>query len=500
MYKQRLIVLSLFVIVNLISSIQSLPSFRWRKSVRSDTSNPTSNPMVPIFNTQPQSQIQTNSKLIDLTFLQSLPKFFSQFQRPQQARAKQNDFFNSAERPMSINRIDTYNSYETLPNEQPIISTLKKSSVPVFDNDLENNIYSTNDPYEDDDVIVIPFTKQTGQAFKDEKPYKGKTEEGVPSPPNPVVGFEEASKDHSINNMKIEKKFGSKVITDSEIDLDTGDDLPMSLTDDSSVNDNDFNGDNENTSSKDFKVQFSDLHPVYVKPPKEFQPIFYPNRDLDNNGGNKVMINRNDETIKPIPIVNDKKEEIPSIFYPTITPGSWVLGGLRFGNNGGFGWESLMNDETLYGYNKGKKIDEFNNGNENSLDFSDKSSFVASRPSSESETIIKNSNELFNRLKENDKLEFISINEPINESFNEPNQPKSRSFDAIDNVDDEIVDLKKEKKMKKPILLNKFKKSVSSLPVLNSKNNLIKRKLNLRPLKVKILTKASKTTDANKLN
>ena len=425
--------------MNAISTAESLPSFRWRKSARSDSTPQ----IVSTFNGQPTQQ---QAKFIDFTFLQTLPKYvFGQLKRPQSA-----DYLslNSLERPV----LDSYHSYETSLSSEPATVQAfdrKRSSINnpiVLKNELDdfNDIYSTNEPYEDDDVIVIPFTKHRGQAFKDGRPYSGKNVQGVPQPPAPVGGgFDSvSSNDQATSNLKIEKKFASKMITDSEDDLDTGDELPSSLSD--------------TESTADFKVQFSDLHPVYVKPPKEFQPIFYPNREIDG----VKLTNRNDEaTIKPL--VTDKNQELPNRYPNGLS--SWILGGYRFGNRGAF-WESLLADESLYGYN-GKKTTESNDNSLDKLDFSDKHKPIKT--------------DLNNRLSEDDKLEIISLNEP-----------KSRT-----TADDDLIELTKEKKVKKPTLIGKLR---SSSTVLSSKSNLLKRKLNLRPKKVKILTKANKLDNNSK--
>jgi len=402
---------------------------------------------VTTFNTQPQLQQQQPSqptaKFIDFTFFQPALQRFVLGQSIDQKSPRQHQTeylsLNSLEE-RSINPLDSYHSYETLNDDRASsISTFNtqlnkrsspKSVVPVFNNDLEdsNDIYS-NDAYEDDDVIVIPFTRQGGQAFKDGKPYTGKNEEGVPKGPLPI--------ESSDSNNKIKKKFASKVITDSDDDLSTGDDeLPASLSD------------NEKS---DFKVQFSDLHPVYVRPPKEFQPIFYPNREID---GSKLVINRNDAIVQPL--VTDKNQEIPYKYPNGIS--SWMLGGFRYGIKGGY-WENLLKDESLYGYNNVKKpIENVNSNNLDNLEFS------------------------YNNNNNNDKLEIISLSEPQNT--------------ATDNGSfDDLVDLKKEKIIKKPILMKK----TSLLSSSSSKDNLVRRKLvNLRPKKVKLFP--SSETNAKKLN
>lgn len=241
----------LFVIVNLITTSQSLPSFRWRKSARSDSSS--SNTFVTTSSTNQQP-----TKFIDLNFFQNLPKYvFSQLKRSQPEIISINSLEKS--KPFDSN----YHSYETVPNQDQLISTNFK---PILKNDLDD-IYLTNEPYEDDDVIVIPFTKHRGQAKfgnSDNKPFKGKNEEGIPS----AVGYDPKQKQiiskKSSNVKNHLSNFNSKVLKDGLTDdLDTGDDLPASLSD---------NDKSDIVSSPDFKVQFSDLHPVYVKPPKEFQP------------------------------------------------------------------------------------------------------------------------------------------------------------------------------------------------------------------------------------
>lgn len=417
--------LFVLLLVAIISSTESLPTLRWRKSARSDSASP------KIFTTTTVStnQQSANPKFIDLTFLQNLPKYvLNQFKKPQQTEFLSLNSLN--------NRFDSnYHSYETFPNDQVITATNLK---PDIKNELD--IYSTNDPYEDDDVIVIPFTKQRGPAKfgnSDNKPFTGKSEQGVPGAigydPKEKQVIKKKSKNH-LSNFKVLKDG----LTD---DLDTGDELPSSLSED-----------NEES---------SDLHPVYVKPPQNFQAVFYPNRLIDGvNVQNSKLANQ--ATIRPL--TTDKKQEIPYLYPNGIS--SWILGGDRLFQRGAY-WSDLANDESLYGYGKQiKKVETDLNGN--SLETS------ADQLNRNGKSIqLLNANQL-NSLND-DNLEFIPLFDSV--------QPKRRS--------DEI-DLKV-KNVKKLNLIGKFK---NSAPLNKAKS--LKRKFNLRPKKInKVLTKANKLIDKN---
>ena len=431
----------LFIVtVSLIESIQSLPSL-WRKSARSDSSPK------QFLTTTTATTANQNAKFIDLTFLQNLPRLvFGQLKRPQQ----KTEFisFNSLSKPSQFD--SSYHAYETLPNEATINFKSTANLNKPIKNELDgnsNDLYAPNESYEDDDVIVIPFTKHRGQAsFGDlDKQFpNAKNEQGVPS----AIGYD--SSNHQVINkgkpIDLNRKFDSKIITDSEEDLDTGDELPSSLSAD----------DEDEKLSPDFKVQFSDLHPVYVVPPSNFQPVLYPNREVD---GVDKLIKRNDNQATIKPLLTDERQERPNK-YPNGLSG-WLLGGYRSMQRGAY-WENLASDSSLHGYktSNDKKIElELN---ENSLDRLDQSSDLNAE-----DKLIKNEN----------NFEFLPLNEP---------KSSRTAASEEDNID-----------LKQKIKLNKkFKKTFLS------KNSQLKRKLNLKPKKVKILTKANKLFDNNvkKLN
>lgn len=411
----------LLFFVAIIVTVQALPSFKWRRAVRNDAPAP-----------------QT-SRLLDLTFL---PRFmFSPLKRS----SHQTEFVSLNTLDARSNRFDSgYHAYDVLPsNLKPTISK------PLPSNDLSETLNDVNDSFEDDDVVVIPFTKHRGTAkfgekWDNKKYPNARNEQGVPAPPAPVAGHESSSRltANQINranrnsNLNLNKRFESKVITDSEDDLETGDELPASLGTDET--------------GSDFKVQFSDLHPVYVKPPKEFQPLIYPNREVD---GPESLRTDSQATVRPL--VTDEKQERPYKYPNGVS--SWILGGSRPIQRTGF-WESLTSDESLHGYRtSGNKVElELN---DNSLDRVD-----ADHKSIKSDR----------SANEQDNLEFISLSEPKSRSDDEPRE---------------------ETLSKKAYLFGKLKQ-----PTL-SKSVLLKRKLNLKPKRVKILSKANRLFDKSaKLN
>ena len=84
------------------------------------------------------------------------------------------------------------------------------------------------------------------------------------------------------------------------------------------------------------EVVYSDVHPVYVKPPTDFKPVVYPNRQMD---GVRVT----DRLSNQIPLMP------PSAPYPYVIPrglSSWSLGGANAVSRGHY-WESLASDEAL---------------------------------------------------------------------------------------------------------------------------------------------------------
>ena len=421
---------SLVVLLIVATAATALPSFKWRRSARSDAPAPQPN----------------GSRLLDLSFLQNFPRFmFGPMKRSSQPST---DLFSFVPLDGRASRPDTsgasYHSYDVLPSSSNFKPAINK---PLASNELSEplNDVSANEPYEDDDVIVIPFTKHRGTAKFgekwDNKKYPNtRNEQGVPAPPGPVANSYDTTSARQATNKQhvknLSKRFESKVITDSEDDLETGDELPASLGTDET--------------GADFKVQFSDLHPVYVKPPKEFQPLIYPNRAVD-----AAEALRSDSQATVRPLVTDEKQERPYKYPNGLS--SWILGGSRPIQRTGF-WESLTSDESLHGYRTpaGSKVElELN---DNSLERAD----VESRPTRHAAGR--------SLLNEQDNLEFISLSEP-----------KSRSDD--------------EKLSKKAYLINKLK------PGALSKSVLLKRKLSLKPKRVKILSKANKLFDKSaKLN
>lgn len=354
----------------------------------------------------------------------------------------------------------SYHSYDVLPSSTNFKPAISK---PLASNELSealNDVYPPNEPYEDDDVIVIPFTKQRGAAkfgekWDNKKYPNARNEQGVPAPPGPVAGSYDLTSarqatNKNVKNQNLNKRFESKVITDSEDDLETGDELPASLGTDET--------------GADFKVQFSDLHPVYVKPPKEFQPLIYPNRAVD---GPESLRSDSQATVRPL--VTDEKQQRPYKYPNGLS--SWILGGSRPIQRTGF-WESLTSDESLHGYRTtgnsatGSKVElELN---ENSLERADAAAESRS---------IRNANAASRSLNEQDNLEFISA----------LSEPKSRSYEFDSN----------EQLSKKAYLIGKLKPGSPAL----SKSVLLKRKLNLKPKRVKILSKANKLFDKSaKLN
>lgn len=87
---------------------------------------------------------------------------------------------------------------------------------------------------------------------------------------------------------------------------------------------------------KDLKVEFSDVHPVYVKPPNNFKPVIYATRRVD--GVRSTARSSYVPTLLP-----------PPMPYPYPYPrglSAWTLGGTRSVQRGSF-WESLASDEAL---------------------------------------------------------------------------------------------------------------------------------------------------------
>lgn len=84
------------------------------------------------------------------------------------------------------------------------------------------------------------------------------------------------------------------------------------------------------------EVVYSDVHPIYVKPPTDFRPVIYPNRRLDGVRPTDKLAN---QVLLPSP---------PSPFpygYPRGLS-SWTLGGPKAVSRGNY-WESLSSDEAL---------------------------------------------------------------------------------------------------------------------------------------------------------
>ena len=84
------------------------------------------------------------------------------------------------------------------------------------------------------------------------------------------------------------------------------------------------------------EVVYSDVHPIYVKPPIDFRPVLYPNRRLDGVRATSQLTN---QVILPS----------PSPPFPFPYPhgvSSWTLGGPKAVSRGNY-WESLSSDEAL---------------------------------------------------------------------------------------------------------------------------------------------------------
>lgn len=85
------------------------------------------------------------------------------------------------------------------------------------------------------------------------------------------------------------------------------------------------------------QVVYSDVHPVYVKPPVDFKPVVYPNRRLDG-------IRATDQLANQVTLLT------PLAPYPFTFPrgvSSWSFGGPSAFNRGSY-WESLATDEALH--------------------------------------------------------------------------------------------------------------------------------------------------------
>lgn len=96
------------------------------------------------------------------------------------------------------------------------------------------------------------------------------------------------------------------------------------------------NGNKGKKTSFEPQVVFSDVHPIYVKPPTDFKPVIYPNRRLDG-------IQAGDKSISHLSLPP------PPSPYPYGFPrglSSWTLGGPKAVSRGSF-WESLSSDEAL---------------------------------------------------------------------------------------------------------------------------------------------------------
>lgn len=93
----------------------------------------------------------------------------------------------------------------------------------------------------------------------------------------------------------------------------------------------------QSNQDQDLKVQFSDVRPIYVKPPSDFTPVIYPNRRLDG-----VRSTARGSILLP-------SLAAPSPPYPYGIPhglSAWTLGGSRSVQRGSY-WESLGSDEAL---------------------------------------------------------------------------------------------------------------------------------------------------------
>lgn len=98
-------------------------------------------------------------------------------------------------------------------------------------------------------------------------------------------------------------------------------------------------------SESDLKVEISDLQPVFVKPPTDFQPILYPNRAMDGvHPGSPLPASV--AIIPPKAFLQEKPYLVKPYAYP-YGLSSWILGGIRAIERTGH-WESLGSDEALY--------------------------------------------------------------------------------------------------------------------------------------------------------
>lgn len=88
---------------------------------------------------------------------------------------------------------------------------------------------------------------------------------------------------------------------------------------------------------KDLAVEFSDVHPVYVKPPSDFKPVVYPNRRFDG-------IRSTDKGSSFLPTFLAPPPPYPYPYPRGLS--AWPLGGSRAVQRGSY-WESLASDEAL---------------------------------------------------------------------------------------------------------------------------------------------------------
>ena len=112
------------------------------------------------------------------------------------------------------------------------------------------------------------------------------------------------------------------------------------------------------------QVVYSDVHPVYVKPPVDFKPVVYPNRRLDGIRSGQRFSNQ-------VTLV------APIGPYPYPFPrgiSSWTFGGASAFNRGSY-WESLGSDEALQ-LNSGSSSSGNNNNNNNNNKSSKKKGLV----------------------------------------------------------------------------------------------------------------------------
>ncbi|XP_074596063.1 uncharacterized protein LOC141851246 [Brevipalpus obovatus] len=108
----------------------------------------------------------------------------------------------------------------------------------------------------------------------------------------------------------------------------------------------DFSGPEHNffDSGSDLKVEISDLQPVFVKPPTNFQPILYPNRAMDGvHPGSSIPAS---VTIFPPKAFLLEKPYLTKPYAYPYGLSSWILGGVRAIERTGY-WESLGSDDAL---------------------------------------------------------------------------------------------------------------------------------------------------------